>query len=91
MKGAEKPMQLKMSRPQMDLLRAFNEFTPEKRLQLNSLISELMMRASPELLEQREKAIKDPSLPMPKPSWRFIMKKTRQGRRLELHEEVEYA
>lgn len=82
--------QRKTRRVQLDFVRASQELGLEKRLELNSLIAELMLRANPKLLQQREKAIKDPSLPLPKPSWRFVVRDTRQGRRLEIREIVEF-
>ena len=56
---------------------------------LNSLMSELLMRASPELMEERQRAAKDPSLPFPKTTWIYRMRKTQRGRRAEIIEVTE--
>jgi hypothetical protein len=48
-----------------------------------------MMLASPEHLEIRKRALKNPSIPIPKPGWRFRMRRTKRGRRLEIYEVLE--
>lgn len=84
-----KRIRSKMSRQQLNFLRAFNELMPEQRFNLNFLIAELMMRSSPELLENRRKAVRDPSIPLLRPSWKLRLRKTRRGRQLEIIECIE--
>ena len=79
----------KVDTAQRDFLRAFSELSPDQRLTLNSLMSELLLRASPELLKERQRAARDPSLPFPKTTWIHRMRRTRRGRRLEIIEVTE--
>ncbi len=79
----------KLGRKNLDFLRAFNTFTPEQRLIWSYMTSYLMLMASPELLKERARAARDPSLPFPKTTWVPRMKKTSSGRRLELIEVTE--
>jgi hypothetical protein len=76
----------KMSPAEQDFLRAWNQLSREKRIEWSLVTAELMMLASPEHLEIRRKALRDPSIRIPKPSWRFRMRKTRRGRQLEIYE-----
>lgn len=74
---------------QVDLLRAFQQLSIDQRVTLNSLMSELLFRASPELLKERQQAAKDPTRPFPKTVWISKMRKTRRGRRLTFIEMTE--